>query len=270
MIFIGERINGMFKDVKQAIADRDPKPIHELALGQTKEGAQYLDVNVGTAAADQEDAMKWLVETIQEVCDTPLALDSQKLNVIQAGLEVVRPGSNFIINSCPLNTKKDDEVLDKYLALVQEHDCSLITLTMDKEGVPQDVNRRVEIAASIMEKVMMSGVSTDKIFLDPIILPLNVSQAQPGYILEVIGQIRYLSDPPPHITCGLSNLGQMAPSKELKSLINRTFLVMAIAAGMDSAIVDVFDTELVDAALTAEMVLNRQIYSDSWLKAGRA
>lgn len=270
MILIGERINGMFTDVKQAIADQNKEVIQDLAKRQTQEGAKYLDVNVGTAAADQEATIKWLVETIQEVCDTPLALDSQKLNVIQAGIEVVNKGSNFIINSCPLNTKRDDETLDKYLALIKEHDCSLIALTMDKEGVPQDVDRRVEIAASIMEKVMMAEVPTDKIYIDPIVLPLNVSQAQPGFILEVVSQVRYLADPPPHMTMGLSNLSQMAPKHELKSLINRTFLVMAVAAGMDSAICDVFDTELVDAALTAEMCLDKQIYSDSWLKAGRA
>lgn len=270
MIFIGERINGMFSDVKKAIAEQNKEVIQDLAKGQTEAGAKYLDVNVGTAAADQESAMKWLVETIQETCDTPLALDSQKLNVIQAGIEVVDKDSNFLINSCALNTKKDDEVLEKYLALVKEHDCSLIALTMDKEGVPQNVDKRIEIAATIMEKVMMAEIATDKIFVDPIILPLNVSQTQPGFVLEVVGQIKYLSDPPPHMTMGLSNLSQMAPRHELKSLINRTFVVMAIAAGMDSAIGDVFDTELVDAALTAEMILNKQIYSDSWLKAGRA
>ncbi len=269
MIFIGERINGMFRDVKAAVADRDKTVIQDLAKRQTEAGAKYLDVNVGTAAADQEDAMKWLVETVQETCDTPLALDSQKFNVIQAGIEVVNKGTNFIINSCPLNTKSDDGVLDRYLALVQEHECSLIALTMDKEGVPQNVEKRVEIAATIMEKTMMAGVETDRIFIDPIVLPLNCSQDQPRFILEVITQVLYMADPPPHITVGLSNVSQMAPKHSLKSLINRTFLVMGAAVGMDSAICDVLDTELVDAALTAEMCMNKQIYSDSWLKAGR-
>ncbi|MHC5119075.1 MAG: methyltetrahydrofolate--corrinoid methyltransferase, partial [Planctomycetota bacterium] len=67
MVLIGERINGMFTDVKQAIADKDKKVIQDLAINQTNAGASYLDVNVGTAAADQEGTMQWLVETIQEV-----------------------------------------------------------------------------------------------------------------------------------------------------------------------------------------------------------
>ena len=78
-----------------------------------------------------------------------------------------------------------------------------------------------------------------------------------------------LSDPAPHMTVGLTNLSQMASEREMRQLINRTFIVMAIAAGLDSAICDVFDTALMDAAITAEMVLNRQIYSDSFLKAAR-
>ena len=111
MIPIGERINGMFTDVKKAIAAKDPAAIHQLAEDQTRAGAKYLDVNVGTAAADQVDAMKWLITTIQEKCDTPLALDSQKLDVIKAGLEVVK--GHCMINSC----HADPEKLDIYLPL---------------------------------------------------------------------------------------------------------------------------------------------------------
>ncbi|MBM4049618.1 MAG: methyltetrahydrofolate--corrinoid methyltransferase [Planctomycetes bacterium] len=266
MLAIGERINGMFQDVKKAIQKKDKKVIQDLAVKQTQAGAAFLDVNVGTAAQDQEGTMKWLIETIQEVCKTPIAIDSQKLNVIKAGIEVVAKGSNFLINSCPLNTKKDPEVLEKYLALCQEHNASLVALTMDREGVPQNVEKRVEIAAAIVEKAMTAGVSTDKLFIDPIILPINVSQNQPTFLLEVMSQVKLLADPRPHMTVGLSNLSQGASER---SLINRTFLVMAIAVGLDSAIVDVFDTELMDAAITAEMLLNKQIYSDSFLKAAR-
>ncbi len=108
MIAIGERINGMFTDVKQAIADKDKAVIQDLAKRQTECGASYLDVNVGTAAADQEATMAWLVETIQETCKTPLCLDSQKLNVIAAALSStsLRPAippcwSCCSINPCP-------------------------------------------------------------------------------------------------------------------------------------------------------------------------
>jgi len=260
MITIAERINGMFRDVKNAIKEKNASVIQEIARKQTEAGATYLDINVGTAAADQLDAMKWLVEVTQEAVDTPIAIDSQKLEVVKAGLEVVK--NKVMINS----SQGEPEDLDTYIPLAKEHDAALICLTMNKAGVPQNVETRVEIAATIVEKATEHEFDLDKIFIDPIILPVNVDQKQPAYMLEVFSQIKFLSDPPPHITVGLSNFSQ--GTKE-KHLLNRTILVMAIAAGMDAALLDVLDKDLMDAAICAEMILNKQIYSDSFLKAAR-
>ncbi|HUX03123.1 MAG: dihydropteroate synthase [Phycisphaerae bacterium] len=269
MIAIAERINGMFTDVKQALADKDPKPIQDLARRQTQAGAAYLDINVGTAAADQVAAMKWLVETAQEAAPTPLCLDSQKPDVIRAGLSVCDTARGVLLNSSPLSKKSDPEVLEKYLAMAQEANGKLIALTMNAEGVPQNVDKRVEIAAEILTRAMEAGLAPDRLFIDPIILPVNVpgAQEQPGNILAAMDQIRLLSDPPPHITMGLSNLSQGTAER---SLINRIFLAIAVSHGCDSAIVDVLDEPLVDAVATAEMLMNKQIYSDSFLKAYRS
>jgi 5-methyltetrahydrofolate corrinoid/iron sulfur protein methyltransferase len=261
MITIAERINGMFLDVKKAIKEKNASIIHELAKKQTEAGATYLDINVGTAAADQHDAMRWLVETTQEAVKTPIAIDSQKLDVVKAGLEVAK--NEVMINS----SQGEPEDLDIYIPLAKEHNAALICLTMNKDGVPQNVDTRVEIAATIVSKVMEHGMDMDKVFIDPIILPVNVDQKQPGYMLEVFSQIKLLSDPQPHITVGLSNFSQ--GTKE-KSLLNRTMLIMAVAAGMDTALLDVLDQDLMDAGICAEMILNKQIYSDSFLKAARS
>ncbi len=261
MIVIGERINGMFRDVKRAIRKRDPEPIQQLALDQVKAGADLLDVNVGAASSRPEKAMQWLVKTIQEVTDTPLTLDNPKLEIIQAGLEVVKHPP--LINS----TNADPERLEIYLQLALEHNASLLCLTMDKSGVPQDVNRRVECAAVIVSTAQVMGLPMERLYIDPIILPVNCAQEQPGFILEALSQFRYLSDPPPHLVVGLSNVSQGAPER---SLINRTCLVLCMAAGLDAAILDPFDTELMDAMITADVLLNRQIYSDSYLKAYRS
>ena len=267
MILIGERINGMFTDVKQAIADKDKKIIQDLAINQTNAGASYLDVNVGTAAADQEGTMQWLVETIQEVCQTPLSLDSQKPPVIAAGLKVLNADNGGILNSAPLNKKSDEEVLDKYLDMADQAGpkVAVITLTMDKNGVPQDTDTRGAIAAEIVQKAMERGFDTQRLFIDPIILPVKVpnAQAQPGNILAAMEQIQYLCEPAPHMTIGLSNLSQ---GTNERSLINRIFLAMAISRGLDSAIVEVLDEPLMNVVATAEMLMNKQIYSDSFLK----
>ncbi|HUV65579.1 MAG TPA: dihydropteroate synthase, partial [Sedimentisphaerales bacterium] len=206
MIIIAERINGMFTNVKQAIADKDKKVIQELARKQTEAGATYLDVNVGTAAADQAGAMQWLVETIQETCSTPLSLDSQKPSVIEAGLKVINAGNGVILNSTPLNKKTDEEIFDKYMAMADKAGpkACIITLTMDKNGVPQDIDTRVAIAADIISKAMEKEFDTQRLFIDPIILPVKVpnAQVQPGNILSAMDQIKYLSEPAPHMTIG--------------------------------------------------------------------
>lgn len=271
MISIGERINGMFNDVKQAIADNDKKVIQDLAQRQTEQGATYLDVNVGTAAADQEATMAWLVESIQETCSTPLCLDSQKPNVIAAGLKAADTSMGILLNSTPVNKKSDEEVFDKYLEMAAQAGPAgkIIALTMDKNGVPQDVDTRVALAAEIVEKAMAKGFDTERLFIDPIILPVKVpdAQQQPQNIMAAMDQIRFLADPPPHMVIGLSNLSQGTTER---SLINRIFLAMAASHGLDAAIVDVLDEKLMDALATAELLMNKQIYSDSYLKAYRS
>lgn len=257
----------MFTDVKQAIAEKDKKVIQELAKKQTEAGAAYLDVNIGTAAADQEGTMQWLVETIQETCTTALCLDSQKPDVIAAGLKVINAENGLILNSAPLNRKTDEAILDKYMEMAKQAGpkAGIIALTMDKNGVPQDIDTRVAIAAEIVSKAMEKGFDVQRLFIDPIVLPVKVpnAQVQPCTMLSAMDQIRYLADPAPHMTMGLSNLSQGATER---SLINRVFLAMAVSHGLDSAIVDVLDEKLINVLATAEMLMNKQIYSDSFLK----
>ena len=148
MIAVGERINGMFKDVKKAIRNKDKKVLQDLALRQTKEGAKYLDINtgVGVTPDEQPAVMKWMVESVQEACETPLALDSQKIPVIEAGLSAVKRPP--IINSC----KCDEQYLDKFIPLAVQSGASLVVLTMTDKGPIQDVDGRVEAIGQICGK----------------------------------------------------------------------------------------------------------------------
>ena len=268
MILIGERINGMFKDVKAAIQQRDKTTIVDWAVRQTQSGADYLDVNVGTAAEDPIGAMKWLVGIVQEAVATPLCLDSQKLPVIEAGLSVVDSDRKVMLNSTPYNKKDDDEIMLKYLDAAMPHEASVICLTMDARGIPQDVDTRVEIAAMATAAALEADFSPERLYIDPIVMPVSAgeAQAQGGRILEVLPQIKMINDPPVMTTCGLSNISSNAKQRPL---INQAFLLMAMAAGLDSAILNVCDDALVDSVAAAEIVLNQRIYSDSFLQAFR-
>jgi 5-methyltetrahydrofolate corrinoid/iron sulfur protein methyltransferase len=261
MYAIGERINGMFKAVAAAIRERNPEPIHRLATDQLAAGANALDVNVGPAAADPLAAMEWLVKTIREVTGAPLTIDTTKPDVMRKGLEAAGPGS--IINS----TKGQQDQLDIFLPMAVEHQATVIALTIDENGIPRDANGRGEIALRVVAAAMENGLEPDRLWIDAVILPVNVTQPTPGHVLEAIRNVKVLSDPPPKTMLGLSNVSQ---GTQLRELINRTYLVMAAAAGLDGAIMDVLDTELMDAMIAADLLLNKAVYCDDFLKAYRS
>ena len=216
MLVIGERINGMYKDVGKAIKERDKATIQDLAKKQVAGGASMLDVNVGPAAKDAVDAMKWLVEIIQEVVDVGLALDSTKANVIEAGLKATK--NKAMINS----TTADKEKLDILVPMAKEHKARLIGLTLGKSGVPRDRAQRSEYAAAILTACVEAGFNLDDLYIDPIVLPVNVAQPQALEALEALREFRLLYNPPPKTVVGLSNVSQ---GTDNRSLINRTFLI---------------------------------------------
>lgn len=260
MIVIGELINGMYKDVGKAIANKEIDVIQHLATDQVKAGASVLDVNTGPYSKNPKDDMKWLVETIQGVVQIPLALDSTKADVIEEGLKLVT--KRAIINS----TSADVAKMETLFGLAKKYNAQIIGLAMDKSGVPGNKEKRLELAATIVAKAMEFEVHTEDVFLDPIVLPVNVAQTQGFEVLESIREFRLLCDPAPNTTVGLSNVSQ---GTKFRPLVNRTFLTMAIANGLTSAILDPLDKELMDAMITAELILNKAIYCDSFLEAYR-
>ena len=255
---IGERINGMFRSIGRAIGGHDKQVIQDCARTQLEAGGDVLDVNVGPAAADEEAAMAWLVETIREVTDAPLCLDSTKPAVIRAGLEVCT--GEKIINS----TTGVPEKMAEMLPLAAEYSCPIVGLCIDADGVPRDAEGRMEIALSLVAACMEHGIPTDHLYIDAVILPVNALQHVPPEVCRAIGMVSALADPPPKTILGLSNVSQGAAQREL---LNRTFLVMALAHGLDAAIVDVTDQELMEAMITAEVLLNRQVYCDDFVSA---
>jgi len=260
MLIIGELINGMYSNIALAIKQRDKKAVQKCALEQIACGADALDINCGPASRDPLIDLPWLVEIIQEVTDKPLCLDSSKPQVIAEGLKVAR--NKTIINS----TTADPEKLDILIPLAKQHKSKLIGITISTKGIPQNKDQRLELAATIVAHASEKGFPIEDLYLDPIVLPVNVAQGQMQDILESIHEFKIISEPSPKTILGLSNVSQ---GTHLRSLINRTFLTMAVAYGLDSAILDPKDQELIDTLITAELILNKNIYCDSYLEAYR-
>ncbi|MFH1853761.1 MAG: dihydropteroate synthase [Candidatus Omnitrophota bacterium] len=262
MFVIGERINGMFRDIAEAIKKKDKDAIQTIAKKQIKCGANALDVNVGPSSDNPREAMEWLVKTISEAVDITLAIDTTKQDVMEAGLSLCR--SKPIINSVNANEDK----MKAFFALAKKYNASVIGLTMDKSGIPKDSEGRLELAMKIVAYAMEHGIGTSDLYIDAVILPVNVAQVHGKEVLRTIRESKMLADPAPKTILGLSNVSQ-GSQPELKPLINRTFLAMAIASGLDAAIMDATDTELMDTAITAELLMEKQLYCASFLDAYR-
>ncbi|HAH21143.1 MAG: methyltetrahydrofolate--corrinoid methyltransferase [Omnitrophica WOR_2 bacterium GWF2_43_52] len=260
MFIIGELINGMYKDIGKAIQTKDKGVIQQKALDQIKAGADALDVNCGPASKDPVNDIQWLITTIQEVTDKTIAIDSSRPAVVEAGLKVLK--GKAIINS----TTADEEKLEGLVPLALRYNAKLIGLTISKKGIPQNKDQRLELAAGIVAFAQEKGFPIEDLYLDPIVMPVNVAQSQMRDILESIHDFKIISDPAPQTVVGLSNVSQGTCQR---SLVNRTFLIMAVGFGLDAAILDPLDKELVDSAITSDLVLNKHIYCDSYLDAYR-
>ena len=260
MFIIGELINGMYQNIGKAIKEKDKTIIQKCALEQIEGGADALDVNCGPASRDPITDIQWLVESIQEVTDKPLALDSSKPKVIESGLKVMK--NKVVINS----TTADQEKLDILVPLAKKYNAKLIGLTISTKGIPQNKDQRMVLAATIVAYCSDQGFPIEDLYLDPIVLPVNVAQPQMRDILESIREFKIISQPSPKTIVGLSNVSQ---GTCVRNLINRTFLTMAVSYGLDAAILDPKDKDLMDAGITAELILNKQIYCDSYLDAYR-
>jgi len=250
----------MFQDVKTAIQTQDAEVIKNLAKDQMAAGASALDVNVGPAVSDAKGAMLWLVEAIREVTDAPVAIDTAKWDVMADVIPQV-PGKK-ILNS----SKADFEIASQYVGLAAENGAGLIGLTIDADGVPGNIDKRIELGAQLITIAMEGGIEMGDLFIDPIILPVNVAPKNPGHCMQAISQLKSFADPAPHLVLGLSNVSQRCSNR---SLINRTYLAMCISMGLDSAIMDPLDTELMGTGITAELLLEQMIYCDSYLQAAK-
>ena len=237
MILIGENIHVISKSVREALIERDEKFIADLI--DIQKNMDYIDLNVGPAKKNLEGILSWLAGLAQSRTDAGISFDTTNSVEMEKGLKSF--GGKTFINS----TSKDVERLEKMTDLALEYNSNLIALTLSKEtGIPKTCDGRLEIAFEIYEKCLEKGIESGKIFFDPLTLPVCVEQGQALEALNTIKMIKESFDPPVKTVIGLSNISNGCP-KELRPLINRVYACLAFGAGLDAAIIDAKDTELV-------------------------
>lgn len=232
MILIGENIHVISKNVRQALINRDEVFINDLIKCQNN--MDYIDLNVGPAKGDLEGVLPWLAGFVK---NQGISFDTTNIEEMESGLKSFS-GKTFI-NSVSL----DEPRLSNMADLVLKNESNLIALTLSKEtGIPKTSDGRLEIAFEIYEKCLEKGIENDKIFFDPLILPICADQSQGQEALNTIKMIKESFDPPVKTVIGLSNISNGASQRKL---LNRVFLALAFGAGLDAAIIDAKDSELV-------------------------
>ncbi|TVR74518.1 MAG: methyltetrahydrofolate--corrinoid methyltransferase [Spirochaetaceae bacterium] len=259
MKIIGEKINGTLKKVRRAIEERDSTFIGELALSQVSAGADWLDINAGTAPDRETEDLLWLVECVQDVTDIPLCLDSANPEPLTAAAGIV--ARTPMINSISLEQQKIREILP----VVREYRCDVIALAMDDGGIPASTEERLRIIHNLMEEMDKAGVTPDRIYLDPLVMGIATNTASGGIALETIRSAATLYEGV-HFCAGLSNISFGLPQR---SLINQVFLTLAIEAGLDTAILNPLDRELRGAILATELVLGRDRHCQRYTRASK-
>ncbi len=239
MILIAESINIMSKTLGPAMRERNPTPIQEMAKAEAEAGADYLDLNIGPARRNGDELMDWVVNTVQEVTDLPLSLDTTNPVAMEAGLKVCK--GKVLINSISLVRMEEE------LPLVKKYDGDFIGLLWGREGMPRDADERAMIAAEIMTIASEMGIPNERIWFDPIVTPVvNIEANQSKPCMEFMSTLEDIV-PGSRSAVGLSNVSNGAPTP-LRPMLNRTYVIMLMKYGLYSAIVDIFDTELVKIA----------------------
>ncbi len=240
MILIAESINIMSQTLGPAMRERNAGPIQQMAKAETEVGADYLDINIGPARRNGDELMDWVVNTVQEVSNLPLSLDTTNPVAMEAGLKACK--NRALINSISLQPDR----LEAELPLVAKYNADMIGLLWGVEGMPRDANERCMHAVDIVYRAGELGIPPESIWIDPIASPVSVEINQVKACVEFMTMLGEIA-PGCKSTVGLSNVSNGAPN-QLRPMLNRTYMIMLMRYGLYSAIVDVFDTELVKIA----------------------
>lgn len=232
MILIGENIHIISKTVKEALFSKDLGFVKNIISAQSS--MDCLDLNVGPCR--RNSVYEWLIPFVKGNTNLPISFDTTNYEEMSKGLKLYGDCVNCFINSA--SADRFDEIAD----LALEYDSNLIILTL-KGGIPKTADGRLEIAFELYEKALEKGLNPDKLYFDPLVLPVSADQGQAIEAVNTIRMIKESFDPPVKTVVGLSNVSNGSP-KELRSLINRVFMCFAHGAGLDAAIVDGKDKEL--------------------------
>lgn len=267
MIIVGELINATRKSVRKAIESRDSETIRNLAKNQAEAGADYIDVNAGVFIDNEADCLKWLIDTVSEATDVPCCVDSSSAGTIETALAYLNEKQRKqekmpMVNSISLETARFERVM----SAIKGTDLKIIALCINDEGVPETADQRLAIADKLINELVKNDISIQNIYMDPLVQALA---ANANYGKEFLNSVdRIMTEyPGVHTMCGLSNISYGMPARKF---MNQTLMTMAIAKGLDGAIMDPLDKTMMANILTAEALIGKDNYGMNYLRAFRS
>ena len=260
MIVVGEVINTTRKSIDAAVKGRDADLICDMARAQAEAGAQYIDLNAGTLGEDEADSLVWLVKTVQDAVSVPLCIDSPDPVVLEKALGACK--SRALINSITAESDRFKPVI----RLVEKYSARVVALCMDERGIPDTAAHRLGVARDMSQRLDAHGVAPDDIFIDPLVKPIGVAGSAGIEVLDAVRAIKE-KEPRVHIISGVSNISFGLPARKL---LSRAFLVMMISAGLDAALVDPLDKDLMSLITASEALLNTDEFCSGYIAAFRS
>ncbi len=243
---IGERINPTGKKrFKQALKEHDIDYILGQAIQQIQGGAEILDVNVGLPEIDETEMMQTAVKAIQGITDAPLQLDTTKPEALEAGLRLYN--GKPIVNS----VNGEEESLSTILPLVKKYGAAVVGLTLDKNGIPKTAEGRFAIAKRILDRALELGIRREDVYID--CLTLTASAEQEGVMETLRALSRVKQELGLRTVLGVSNISFGLPNREL---VTKTFLTMALHAGLDLPIINPNTESMTAAVRTYKLLAN--------------
>ena len=263
MIIIAEKLNGSIPSCAKAIAERDESYITTMAKNQTDAGATFIDC-CASVKDNELETMKWMIDAIQSVSDTPISVDSPDVNIcIEAMQYCNRPG---LFNSVSCEAGKLD-IAFPILAAEENKKWDVMALLCDDTGIPKTAAKRIEVFDAIMAKAEKYGIAENRIHIDPLIEMLCTTDDGEGIsmVLEVMNHIK-TTHPKVHISGAISNISFNLP---VRKLVNQAFAVLAINAGMDSAVMDPLSEDLRGVIYAAEAMIGLDDFCAEYTSAYR-
>ncbi|HET6418593.1 MAG TPA: homocysteine S-methyltransferase family protein [Geobacteraceae bacterium] len=244
---IGERINPTGKKTfAEELREGKISYIRREALEQVEAGATLLDVNVGLPGIDEPAAMEQAVFCVTGAAPVPIVLDSSNPEALERGLKAA--DGKVLVNS----VSGEDKSITRVLPLVRKYGAAVLGLALDEKGIPATAEGRVAIAAKIIAAAADAGISRNDVIIDCLTLTVSAEQKQAMETLRAVRLVKERLEA--NTVLGVSNISFGLPRRPV---ISSTFFAMALAAGLDAAIINPREQVMMDAWRSAMVLLNK-------------